>query len=56
LQDIRTQADNVLAEFLKEIRSAPHVEFGKMVEILIPFASSLGMHAVVVSNTKMCVM
>ncbi|ELR18739.1 uncharacterized protein ACA1_040440 [Acanthamoeba castellanii str. Neff] len=40
-QDIRTQADNVLAEFLKEIRSAPHVEFGKMVEILIPFATSL---------------
>jgi vacuole morphology and inheritance protein 14 len=38
--DIRTQADNLLAEFLKEIRCAPHVEFGRMVNILIPFATS----------------
>jgi len=41
-QDIRTQADNLLAEFLKEIRCAPHVEFGRMVNILIPFATSQG--------------
>ncbi|KAL6058534.1 PtdIns(3,5)P(2) sythesis regulation factor [Balamuthia mandrillaris] len=39
-QDIRREADNVLGEFLKEIQTAAHVEFGKMVSILIPFCSS----------------
>lgn len=32
----------MLAEFLKEIANAQHVEFGKMVDILIPFAISKG--------------
>eukprot|EP01087_Luapelamoeba_hula_P002178 TRINITY_DN1189_c0_g1_i1.p1 TRINITY_DN1189_c0_g1~~TRINITY_DN1189_c0_g1_i1.p1 ORF type:complete len:821 (+),score=150.65 TRINITY_DN1189_c0_g1_i1:20-2482(+) len=38
--DIKREADNVLCEFLKEIRTAPHVEYGPMVAILIPFCSS----------------
>jgi vacuole morphology and inheritance protein 14 len=38
--EIRQQADTALAEFLQEIKNAPSVDYGRMVEILVQRAAS----------------
>eukprot|EP01104_Vermistella_antarctica_P008613 TRINITY_DN2163_c0_g1_i3.p1 TRINITY_DN2163_c0_g1~~TRINITY_DN2163_c0_g1_i3.p1 ORF type:complete len:653 (-),score=118.68 TRINITY_DN2163_c0_g1_i3:82-2040(-) len=42
--DIRLEAENTLAEFLRELQSRPNVDFSSIFQILLPYCESMDEH------------